>query len=84
MPKKLTTLQAVLKILQSGRYLTCWEIQAKVTEMTGRYSSDSSISARIRDLRKHGYGKHQIDCRVIVIHGVSRWEYRFYRPKKAA
>ena len=46
-----------------GGWFTSPELQHYVKHVTGRLYSDSTITARIRDLRKPQYGGHVIDAR---------------------
>lgn len=49
----------VRKIMARGGWLTPWEIQRKLSDL-GRRRSGSSVTARMRDLRKLRYGGYRI------------------------
>jgi hypothetical protein len=53
----------VLAVMQSGRWLTPYEIQHEIMTETGEWHSDSSLTARLRDARKQLYGGHTIELR---------------------
>jgi len=51
----------VERVMSDGTPRTLWEIQQAVeAEQGGHYFSESTIGARIRDLRKDQYGGHTI------------------------
>lgn len=51
-------------VMSDGRARTLWEIQQAVEALPhGAHFSESTISARIRDLRKPHYGGHTIKRR---------------------
>jgi hypothetical protein len=58
----------VYEAMRSGRRFTL----AQLAEIAG--GSESGVSARIRDLRKPQYGKHEIERRRVAESGL--WEYR--------
>ena len=62
-----------LRIRKSGWWEPC-ELVAKVLTETGTMVSDSSITARLRDLRKPRYGAHIIEKR--KREGSRAYEYR--------
>lgn len=54
----------VHQVMESNDWLTLFEVQAKVQALpTGRFFSETCISARIRDLRKDKHGAHTVDRR---------------------
>lgn len=54
----------VERVMSDGRPRTLWEIQQAVETLPGgHHFSESTISARIRDLRKEQYGGHVIKRR---------------------
>jgi hypothetical protein len=64
----------VLAVMQSGRWLTPYEIQREILAKTGEWHSDSSLTARLRDARKQLYGGHTIELR--KREGTKSYEYR--------
>ncbi len=72
----------VLHYLRKGRGLnrwyTAWELQKMMTEGFGigerMIFSESTITARIRDLRKNDYGSYTVRSRKRT--GASSWEYQ--------
>ncbi len=67
--KGLTAKQCLVKILSENRFLTLHEIQREMIVKFGVFSSETSISARWREL-----GDVQKECRVRK--GSHAWEYR--------
>lgn len=54
----------VHQVMEENDWLTLFEVQAKVQALpTGRFFSETCISARIRDLRKDKHGAHTVDRR---------------------
>jgi hypothetical protein len=53
----------VLRLLQDGGWWTPWGLCNWIASNTGYLISDSSATARIRDLRKPQYGSHVIEKR---------------------
>jgi hypothetical protein len=73
-PLSIKTLNGmVLHVLRLGGWWTPWQIQPNVRCMV----SDSSITARLRDLRKPQYGAHKIEKR--KREGSRAFEYRLRR-----
>lgn len=60
-------LDAVRDLMSDGLWRTLWDI-AEETDFP-----EASISARLRDLRKHKFGGHRVDRRYT---GGGLWEYR--------
>lgn len=58
-----TQREDVLAVAKGGTWLTFYEIQAAVQNKTGRYHSEASISARLRDFRKARYGAYTVNRR---------------------
>jgi hypothetical protein len=56
----MTTTAAVRSLLLSGLALTPYEMQKETFAMTGIWSSDSTITARIRDMSKPQFGGHTV------------------------
>lgn len=51
----------VLSLLREHHaWHTPYTLRQRIEELTGRWVSDSTITARLRDLRKLRYGAHQI------------------------
>jgi hypothetical protein len=67
-----TQLEAVRRILSDGRWWTLDEIRGFLHQR-GIDANDSSISARVRDLRKPKFGAHDVQRRFIH-RGL--WAYR--------
>lgn len=67
---------AVWQVMRDGRWYTLDELCAK----TG-YRSQASVSARVRDLRKHRFGGHDIERRRRGMYEPSDglYEYRLVR-----
>lgn len=55
--------ELVLSVLMDGKAMTLWEIQNAVSDRGGPWFSETTISARIRDLRKSRWGGHTIKRR---------------------
>ena len=54
----------VHQVMAQNDWLTLFEVQAKVQALpSGRFFSETCISARIRDLRKDKHGGHTVDRR---------------------
>ena len=68
----LTQLEAVRHVLADGRWRTITEIRHELDDL-GIPSTETSVSSRIRDLRKAKFGAHQVDARCIE-RGL--WAYR--------
>jgi hypothetical protein len=73
--KRLTSqLDAVLYLLGDGRWWSVPELTKSVARIVGKSVSDSSTTARLRDLRKPKFGAHQIQSRRRA--GGGSFEYR--------
>ena len=57
--KTKSIMPVILKALQK-RWLTSVQLQKVIKAKTGKLYSESTITARIRDLRKPEYGGHKI------------------------
>ncbi len=64
--------------LGRGVWLAPYDIQRIIEIKYDTRMSDSSITARMRDLRKAKYGGHVIDCRKRP--GAKVYEYRLQPP----
>lgn len=64
----------VLAILSDGRWVMPWEICARLWHDRKLRVSDSTVTARLRDLRKDQFGKHKIELR--KREGSRAYEYR--------
>jgi len=53
----------ILSIMLSGRWWTIPQLQKELKRRTGEYAMETTISARIRDLRKSEYGGYQVERR---------------------
>lgn len=53
----------VYQIMKDGRWRTLWDIQRSVATRYGAFYSETTISARLRDLRKAKHGGHQVHHR---------------------
>jgi hypothetical protein len=73
-PSAKTLNQMVLERLQSGHWLTPHQICDSFAYFEDVWISDSSCTARIRDLRKPQYGSHTIEKR--RREGSNAFEYR--------
>ena len=62
-PRTSNQLRVVRDILSDGAWHPGPDIVAEASEILKQTCSDSSITARIRDLRKPRHGGHQIDRR---------------------
>ena len=60
-----TNVQIVKEVIDQGSlfWLTPQEIQAEILVRHNLMISDAAITARMRDLRKEKYGKHEVACR---------------------
>ena len=65
--------ELVLNVLGDGKPRTLWEIQNAVSELGGVWFSESTISARIRDLRKPQWGGKTIKRRARHGHTFEYW-----------
>jgi hypothetical protein len=74
----LGTLNAlVLEILSDGQWIMPFEICEKLWYRLQLRASDSSVTARLRDLRKPRFGKHSIELRKRA--GSRAYEYRLVK-----
>jgi hypothetical protein len=64
----------VLEILSGGSWVMPWEICEKLWRDHHLRVSDSSITARLRDLRKDRFGRHTVELR--KREGSRAFEYR--------
>ena len=64
----------VRTLLSRGKWMTPWEIQEEVWRTRNIRMSESSITARTRDLRKDQYGAHEVLIRRRS--GSKAYEYR--------
>jgi hypothetical protein len=72
------TLNAIVYgILTDGRWWMPWEISEIILRAHRTRVSDSSITARLRDLRKDKFGKHTIELRKRP--GSCAYEYRLVK-----
>ena len=54
--KGLTLTEAVRRVMQEADWITPYQVQRAVEQLTGTWHSDSSVTARIRELRaEFGY-----------------------------
>jgi hypothetical protein len=67
----------VLALLAAGRWYAPWELCREIQLRYLTMTSDSSITARLRDLRKPRYGSHLIEKR--IREGSRAYEYRIVR-----
>jgi hypothetical protein len=67
----------VLAILSEGNWIMPWEICERLRRNRKLQVSDSSITARLRDLRKDQFGKHVIELRKRA--GSRAFEYRLLK-----
>jgi len=71
---KPTLVDVVRGILVDGEWWAPYTVQEVVNEVTGQFISESSVGARIRDLRKPRYGSHTIEKKKVV--GKNYYLYR--------
>ena len=64
----------VLELLGNYGWWTPWELWPEIQRLHGVLISDSSCTARLRDLRKPRYGSHVIEKR--IREGSRAYEYR--------
>ena len=62
-PSAVTLVVYVKAVLSDGNWYMPWEIIAEIKRTKGVLISDSSCTARLRDLRKSKYGSHVIEKR---------------------
>jgi hypothetical protein len=67
----------VLRLLRDHQWWTIWDICDTILAQNAILSSDASISARVRDLRKPRFGCHLIEKR--RIENSSAFEYRLMK-----
>jgi hypothetical protein len=77
-----TLVEIVRTILGRGRWYTPWELCDEIRILHGVRISDSSVTARIRDIRKPQYGGQQVELR--KRENSRAYEYRLARPDEAA
>lgn len=53
----------VYKVMKDGQWRTLWQIQKAVKDQFNTYYSETTISARLRDLRKARHGGHTVNHR---------------------
>ena len=72
----------VWSMMSDGQWWTLYQLQKRIKETFGKWYSDSSISARVRDFRKTQYGAFIVERRQ-AIQGTMRriYEYRIVRPQ---
>ena len=75
-PTANTLNRLVLDILRAGDWWMPHELCANIKGWHGLMVSDSSITARLRDLRKPSYGAHVIEKR--IREGSRAYEYRLH------
>ena len=68
------TREIVWRILKRGGWITSYELAGTIWRDYGIWMTDSSATARIRDLRKVRYGNYTIKCRPAK-EGKS-WQYK--------
>ena len=73
-PDVTSLVDMVRVLLSSGQWMAPWEICDEIWRTRQVRVSDSSITARLRDLRKPEYGGHSIGIR--KRHGTKYYEYR--------
>jgi hypothetical protein len=66
----MTILQQIEKIMLKGKWVTIPSLQKRIKT----YAMETTISARIRDLRKPKYGSHTVQRRLKK--GTKLYEYR--------
>lgn len=64
----------VRTLLTNGEWWAPWEICEEIWKTRGVRVSDSSCTARLRDIRKAQYGAHTVAIR--KRHGTKYYEYR--------
>lgn len=73
-PKALNLNGLIRGILMAGDWWTPFELRKNLLECHGEMHSDSTITARLRDLRKPAYGGYVIEKRLRI--GSRAYEYR--------
>ncbi len=53
----------VYKVMKDGQWRTLWQIQKAVKDQFNTHYSETTISARLRDLRKARHGGHTVNHR---------------------
>ena len=64
----------VRTLLKDGRWWCPWELCDEIRRTRSIRVSDSTVTARLRDLRKPEYGAHKVEIR--KRHGSKAFEYR--------
>ena len=77
MSKQATQIRRVRNLMLDGRWRTLWDIQ---DEIGSPRASETSISARLRDLRKSEHGGYAVERRLIR---PGTYEYRVLEPSVA-
>lgn len=63
----------VYAVMQSGEWLSLYDIRKTICVNTGFKDPEASISARIRDFRKKEFGGFTVERRFV---GARLWKYR--------
>lgn len=66
------TLHDAVRDTLTGHWLTIWEVQNRVKLLTGEHFMETTISARIRDLRKAKHGALTVNRKFL---GDGKWIY---------
>lgn len=72
-----TQLAAVRQILLQGDWWRLGDLTDAVASLTGCMASQTGVSARVRDLRKHRFGGYQVEKRAL---GRGVWLYHLVSP----
>ena len=60
--KYLTARQGIERLMQDGRWWTSMRLKSALREQFGVRVSESTITAKVRDLRKAEHGGYEIEC----------------------
>ena len=73
--KQLTLTEAVRKVMMEAEWISPYQVQRAVEQLTGTWHSDSSVTARMRELR--GQFGYEVERR--KVEGARSFQYRLVR-----
>lgn len=75
--KQMTMTDAVRAIMLQSEWVTPYQLQRAIEQMTGTWHSDSAVTARLRELRRPEFGGYLIERR--KRENARSFEYRLER-----
>ena len=73
-PAKPSLCDVVLDLMRDKGWWTIWGLQRAIESREGKHYMETTLSSRVRDLRKVEYGSHEIESRPRTEGG--GWEFR--------